>query len=100
MAYQAAGSSGVCHCRRFAARPEPPVIDKPLTKRLLICSHMPLVAAEEQQAMDSEQETEKPVGKRPGRGWTERLTGPIRYRRFTDTDGGGRPSIFFKFELA
>ena len=35
-----------------------------------------------------------------GRTWTTRLTGPIRYRRFTDTDAGGRRSIFFKFELA
>jgi hypothetical protein len=37
---------------------------------------------------------------RHGRSWTERFTGPIRYRRYTDLDGGGRPSIFFKFELA
>ena len=52
--------------------------------------------------MGSDQEsgpdTEKPA--RPGRSWTERLTGPIRYRRFTDIDAGGRPSLFFKFELA
>jgi len=56
--------------------------------------------------MDSEPESEKEqakaksVGKPPGRGWTERLTGSIRYRRFTDIDAGGRPSILFKFELA
>lgn len=52
--------------------------------------------------MGSDQEsgpdTEKPT--KPGRSWTERLAGPIRYRRFTDTDPAGRPSIFFKFELA
>lgn len=44
--------------------------------------------------------TNKAGGKRPGRGWTERFSGPIVYRRFTDYDGGGRPSIIFKFELA
>ncbi len=49
--------------------------------------------------MDREQETEKSKDTRPGRSWTERFTGPIRYRRYTDLDGGGRPSIFFKFEL-
>ena len=53
---------------------------------------------------DHDQGTEQDAGKsaeeRPGRGWTERFTGPIRYRRFTELDGGGRPSIFFKFELA
>jgi hypothetical protein len=38
--------------------------------------------------------------KRPGRSWTERFTGSVRYRRFTDTDPAGRPRIFFKFELA
>lgn len=54
--------------------------------------------------MDRKQEKEQTdaeaAGKRPGRGWTERFTGPIRYRRFTDTDVSGRPSILFKFELA
>lgn len=38
--------------------------------------------------------------KKPGRGWTERFSGQIRYRRFTDFDAGGRPAILFKFELA
>jgi hypothetical protein len=54
--------------------------------------------------MDHDQDSENEAGqsdkKQPGRSWTERLTGPIRYRRFTDLDAGGRPSIFFKFELA
>ena len=36
----------------------------------------------------------------PGRGWTARYSGQVRYRRFTDLDAGGRPSIFFKFEPA
>ncbi len=49
--------------------------------------------------MDRGKKTEKPAGERPGRSWTERF-GPIRYRRFADLDGGGRPSILFKFELA
>lgn len=35
-----------------------------------------------------------------GREWTVRLTGRVRYRRYTDFDGGGRPSILFKFEPA
>ena len=47
--------------------------------------------------MDQDRGSEKSEGK-PGRGWTARLTGPIRYRRFTDSDAGGRPSIIFKFE--
>jgi hypothetical protein len=34
-----------------------------------------------------------------GRGWTQRFSGPIVYRRFSDIDAGGRPYIFFKFEL-
>jgi hypothetical protein len=52
--------------------------------------------------MDSEQEPEQegPKAKKPGRGWTERFTGPIRYRRFTDYDHSGRRAIFFKFEPA
>jgi hypothetical protein len=50
--------------------------------------------------MDSEKKSEKPVIEQSGRGWTSRFTGPIRYRRFADTDGGGRPSIILKFELA
>jgi hypothetical protein len=54
--------------------------------------------------MDRDQETEhagkRPKDKQPGRSWTERFTGPIRYRRFTDIDAGGRPAILFKFELA
>jgi hypothetical protein len=36
--------------------------------------------------------------KRLGRGWTERFSGPIRYRRYSDKDAGGRPCIFFKIE--
>jgi hypothetical protein len=50
--------------------------------------------------MDSDQESKQGTEKtkKPGRSWTERYTGPIRYRRFTDIDAGGRPSIFFKFE--
>lgn len=47
---------------------------------------------------ESEQGSEK--GKKPGRGWTERFTGSIRYRRFTDIDAGGKKAILFKFELA
>lgn len=46
------------------------------------------------------QDAGKSAKERPGRSWTERLTGQIRYHRFTDLDAGGRPSIFFKFELA
>ena len=49
---------------------------------------------------NSEAEAGKPAKERPGRGWTERLSGPIRYRRFTDVAAGGRPSILFRFELA
>jgi len=48
----------------------------------------------------SEEEAGKPAKERPGRSWTERFSGPIRYRRFTDTDPSGKPCIFFKFELA
>ena len=44
--------------------------------------------------------TDRRHEKKQGRGWTDRFTGPIRYRRYTDLDGGGKPSIFFKFELA
>lgn len=54
--------------------------------------------------MDSEQETERRLaencGDRRGRTWSERYGGLLRYRRFTDYDGGGRPSIPFRFELA
>lgn len=53
---------------------------------------------------NSDQNTEpdagKSAGERPGRSWTERLSGPVRYRRFVDTDPAGRSRIFFKFELA
>lgn len=35
-----------------------------------------------------------------GREWSVRLTGRVRYRRYSDLDAGGRPSIFFKFEPA
>lgn len=45
-------------------------------------------------------DADKSAEEGPLRGWTKRLTGPIRYRRFTDLDAGGRPSIFFRFELA
>lgn len=54
----------------------------------------------EQESVQEGSDPAKSGGKRPGRGWTQRFTGPIRYRRFTDLDAGGRPSIFFKFELA
>ena len=45
--------------------------------------------------MDREQETEQGTGRnddkpRP-RSWTQRTTGPLRFRRYTDTDGGGTP---------
>jgi hypothetical protein len=63
-----------------------------------------LLAAKEQAVTDHDQGTKqdagKPASKRPGRSWTERFTGQIRYRRYTDLDAGGRPSILFKFELA
>jgi hypothetical protein len=49
---------------------------------------------------ESEGVPAEPGRKRPGRSWTERFSGQIRYRRFSDLDAGGRPSIFFKFELA
>ena len=45
-------------------------------------------------------ESGEPTKRRGGRSWTERLAGPIRYHRFTDLDAIGRPSIFFRFELA
>jgi hypothetical protein len=50
--------------------------------------------------MDRDRKSEQGPGRprKPERSWTERATGPIRYRRFTDIDAGGRPSIFFKFE--
>lgn len=52
---------------------------------------------------DQEKSKESNAGRKPerkpGRGWTERLSGQIRYRRFTDIDAGGRPAILFKFEL-
>jgi hypothetical protein len=54
----------------------------------------------EQESVQEEKDAAGSGGNRPGRGWTERFTGPIRYRRFTDLDGGGRPAIFFKFQLA
>src|SRR5437870_4713600 len=86
-----------------AARPKPPVFDWRLTYRLLIRLSMLLRLERSSQAMDREQENNQgPVNsdsKRPGRSWTERFTGPLRYRRYTDKDGGGRPAILFKFEL-
>lgn len=48
----------------------------------------------------SSEESGEPAKQRKGRSWTERLSGPVRYRRFTDLDAIGRPSIFFRFELA
>jgi hypothetical protein len=36
--------------------------------------------------------------KEPGRTWTRRVAGPVKYRRFTANDCVGRPSILFKFE--
>ena len=54
----------------------------------------------EQESVQEEKDAAGSGGKRLGRSWTERFTGPVRYRRFTDLDAGGRPSIFFKFELA
>lgn len=47
---------------------------------------------------EAEQGNERGKSVSQGRGWTVRLAG-IRYRRFSDLDAGGRPSIFFKFEL-
>lgn len=35
----------------------------------------------------------------PGRTWTKRVSGPIRYRRFTARDTCGAPGIFFSFDL-
>jgi hypothetical protein len=37
--------------------------------------------------------------KHSGRSWTERSNGKIRYQRFSDVNGGGRPSIFYRFEV-
>jgi hypothetical protein len=55
-------------------------------------------------AMENEQQPDDEPVKKPsetlGRGWTTRFTGQVRYRRYTDKDGGGRPAIIFKFELA
>jgi hypothetical protein len=55
-------------------------------------------------AMDKEQQPDdEPVKKpaeKPGRGWTTRFTGQVRYRRYTDWDDGGRAAIIIKFELA
>ena len=64
---------------------------KPINGRLLIKGFVVLLAAE-RQADGTGVERDK------GRGWTVRLTGAVRYRRYSDFDGGGRPSILFKFE--
>ena len=48
---------------------------------------------------ESEERGRRPRANRQARPWTDRYTGAIRYRRYTDLDGGGRPSILFKFEL-
>lgn len=53
-----------------------------------------MVDAEDREGMEKQDE------KRPGRSWTERFTGPIRYRRFVDIDAGGKRAILYKFELA
>lgn len=53
---------------------------------------------EREQESEQEQGMAKSDGQPQGRGWTSRFAGRIRYRRFTDLDAGGRPSIFFKFE--
>ena len=61
-----------------------------------------LLLALKEQAMTSEPEASKDgdsAADRPGRTWTVRCTGAVRYRRFCDEDGGGRPSIILKFEL-
>lgn len=34
-----------------------------------------------------------------GREWTVRITGPVRYRRYTATNHVNKPSIFFEFDL-
>ena len=54
------------------------------------------------QAMEREQETDqenelkggKPPPPRP---WTQRTHEPLRFVRFVDTDGEGRPSIIYRF---
>lgn len=50
--------------------------------------------------MDSEEESEQEKPQKPGRCWTERLTGEVRFRRFSALDAGKEPAIFFKFDLA
>lgn len=37
-------------------------------------------------------------GKKHGRGWTERISGPIRYRRYTTVALSGPARIFFQLE--
>jgi hypothetical protein len=44
---------------------------------------------------ESQQQTKRPF--EPVRGWTTRLTGPVRYRKFTDANLG---IIAFKFDVA
>jgi hypothetical protein len=48
--------------------------------------------------VEERQSESKAKVEKQGRGWTERFTGPVRYRRFTKKDDGGRPSIFIKVE--
>jgi hypothetical protein len=35
----------------------------------------------------------------PPRPWTQRTREPLRFVRYTDTDGEGRPSIIYRFEF-
>jgi hypothetical protein len=62
-----------------------------------------LCLAQEEQAVgqgqDGNQDAAKSGGERLGRTWVVRLSGPIRYRKFTALDGGNRRSIFYRFEL-
>lgn len=48
---------------------------------------------------DSEQGKEQRSQRPEPRPWTQRTRGPLRFTRYTDTDGAGRPSIIYKFHL-
>jgi hypothetical protein len=47
---------------------------------------------------DETPKTEQPMERNKGREWTVRLTGPVRYRRYTGLNNANMPSIFFAFD--
>jgi hypothetical protein len=49
--------------------------------------------------LERNKHAEQAMDRSKGREWTVRLTGPLRYRRYTGHNEANRPTIYFEFDV-